>query len=96
MPESSDALHQHFLRVAYQSGHILGNTLNKSPDPVAPTNLGWQQETPYTARNPIYTMSPIISMNLPERVMCHCKRDHKIPCKCYMHGQICMVLCKCY
>ena len=38
MPPSSDAMHHHFLRVAYQSGHIWGNTHNKSPDPVPPTN----------------------------------------------------------
>ena len=73
MPPSSDALHQHFLRVAYQSGHVWGNTLNKSPDPVSPTNWGWQQETPDTAPTPVYTTIPIISMNLPELVMCHCK-----------------------
>ena len=41
MPPSSDALHQHFLRVAYQSGHVWGNTLDKSPDPMSPTNWGW-------------------------------------------------------
>ena len=38
MPPSSDALHQQFLRVTYQSGHVWGNTSNKSPDPVSPTN----------------------------------------------------------
>ena len=41
MPPSRDALHQHFLGVAYQSGHVWGYTLNKSPDPVSPKNLGW-------------------------------------------------------
>ena len=95
MPPSSDALHQHFLRVAYRSGHVWDNTLNKSPDPVSPTNWGWQQDTPDTAPTPVYTTIPIISMNLPEVVMCHCKKDCKIPCKCCMHGQTCMVLCKC-
>ena len=41
MPPSSDALHQHFLRVTYLSGHVWGNALNKSPDPVSPTNWRW-------------------------------------------------------
>ena len=95
MPPSSDVLHQHFLRVAYQSGHVWGNTLNKSPDPVSPTNWGWQQDTPDTAPTPVSTTIPIISMNFPELVMCHCKKDCKIPCKCCMHGRTCMVLCKC-
>ena len=27
--------------------------------------------------------------------MCHCERDCKLPCKCCMHGQTCIVLCKC-
>ena len=48
-------MHQHVLRVAYQSGHVWGNTLNKSPDPVPLTNWGWQKETPDTAPTPVYT-----------------------------------------
>ena len=95
MPPSSDALYQHFIRVAYQSGHVWDNTLNKSPDPVSLTNWGWQQETPYTVPTQVYATIPIISVNLPECVMCHCKKDCKTHCKCYMHGQTCMVLCKC-
>ena len=95
MSPSSDALHQHFLRVAYQSGHVWGNTPNKSPDPVLTTNWGWQKEMHDTASTPVYTTIPIILMNMPERVMCHCKTDCKSPCKCCMHGQTCMVLCKC-
>ena len=71
MPPSSDALHQHFLREAYQC---------------ATNELGMAER---------YTTIPIISMNLPQLVMCHCKRDCEIPCKCYMHGQTSMVLCKC-
>ena len=43
MPPSTDALHQHFRRVAYQSGHVWINTIYKYPDPVSPTNWGWQQ-----------------------------------------------------
>ena len=42
MPPSSYALHQHFLRVAYQSGQcVWGNTLNKYPGIVSPTNWRW-------------------------------------------------------
>ena len=44
MLPSSDALHQLFFGEAYQSGNLWGNTLNKSPDPVPPTNWGWQKE----------------------------------------------------
>ena len=95
MPPSSDALHQHFIRVAYQNRHAWGNTLNKSPDRLSLTNWGWQHETPDTAPTLVYTTIPIISMNFPERVMCHCKKDCTISCKCCMHGQTCMALCKC-
>ena len=58
--------------------------VDKSPDPVSPTNLGWQQKKTDTAPTPVYTRIPIISINLPELVMCHCKRDCIIPCKCFM------------
>eukprot|EP00745_Piridium_sociabile_P029609 TRINITY_DN48831_c1_g1_i4.p2 TRINITY_DN48831_c1_g1~~TRINITY_DN48831_c1_g1_i4.p2 ORF type:complete len:222 (-),score=27.38 TRINITY_DN48831_c1_g1_i4:119-784(-) len=95
MPPSSDALHQHFLRVAYQSGHVWGNTLNKAPAPVSPTEWGWQQESPDSAPTPVYTTIPIISRNLPELVSCQCKTDCKAPCRCCMHGQPCMILCTC-
>ena len=40
---------------------------------------------------------PIIATNLPDFVICHCKRDCtvKIFCNCCMHGQPCMALFKC-
>ena len=49
IPPSSDALHQHFLRVAYQSGHVWGNILDRAPAPVSPTEWGWQQDSPDSA-----------------------------------------------
>ena len=63
MPQSSNALHQPFLRVTYQSGNIWGNAHKKSPDPVPPTNWGRQKETPDTAPTQVYTTVSIISMN---------------------------------
>ena len=94
-PPSSHALHQHFLRVAYQSGDVWGNALNKTPAPTSPTDWGWRQESPDSVPTPVYTTLPIISRNLPELVSCQCKRDCKAPCSCCMHEQPCMVLCTC-
>ena len=68
-------MHQHFLRVAYQSGYIWGNTHKKFPDPVPPTDWGWQKVTLDTAPTPVYTTISIILMNLHKLVMCHCKRE---------------------
>lgn len=86
MPPSSDALHQHILRAAHQSGHVWGNMTNKAPDPVSPTEWGWQQESPDSAPTPVYTTIHTISRKLPELVVCQCKGDCKAPCSCCMHG----------
>ena len=38
MSQNIDALHQKILSDAYHSGHIWGNILNTSPDPLSPIN----------------------------------------------------------
>ena len=95
IPPSSDALHQYFLRVAYQSGHVWGNALNKSPTPVSPTDWGWQHESPDSVPTQDFTTLPIISKNMPEIVGCHCKNEYRAPCSCRKYRQPCMVLCTC-
>ena len=50
----------------------------------------WQQESPYSTPTPIYTKILIIAMNL------HGFFSHvTVPCKCCMHGQPSMAICKC-
>ena len=95
MPPGSDALHQHLLRVAYQSGHIWGNKFEKAPVPVSVTDWGWQQDTPNSTPTPVYTSISTISKNIPELVSCSCKRVCKPPCTCKMHGEPCMLMCTC-
>ena len=95
MPPGSDALNQHLLRVAYQSGHVWGNMLIKAVDPVPVKDWGWQQDSPESAPSPVFTIIPIISKNIPELVICNCKTVCKPPCICKMHAQPCMVVCPC-
>ena len=61
MPPGSDALHQHLLRVAYQSGYVWGNMLIKVSEPVPLNDWIWQQDTPNSAPLPLYTAKPILS-----------------------------------
>ena len=95
IPPSSDALYQHFLRVAYQSGHLWGNALNKSRSPASPIDWGWHQESSDSILTPVFTTLPIISKNMPELVSCQCKHECRAPCSCRKFGQACMVLCAC-
>ena len=46
IPYGSDALHQHLLRVAYQSGHVWGNMLAQTTETVPVTAWGWESESP--------------------------------------------------
>ena len=56
MPPSGDALNQQFLRVAYHSGNVWDNYLDKFQDPVSPTSSGWQQESLYSMSTLDHTM----------------------------------------
>ena len=95
MPPGSDAFHQHLLRVAYQSGHVWGNMLNKDAGPLPVTDWGWQSESPDVAPTPVYRTIQILSKKMPELASCQCKTPCKPPCSCCMHGQPCMLLCTC-
>ena len=95
MPPGSDALHQHLLRVAYQSGHVWGNMMNKASEPVAIEDWGWKQDTPTSPPYPVFITISTISKKLPELVSCNCKTACKPPCSCCMHGQPCLQQCPC-
>ena len=95
MPPGSDALHQHLLRASYQSGHIWGNMLTKSAEPVPLKEWGWELESPDKAPTPVYRTIQMISRKMPELVSCHCNTPCKVPCSCCMYGQPCMLLCTC-
>ena len=95
MPPGSNALHQHLLRVAYQSGYVWGNMLMKVSEPVSVVEWGWQQDTPSSAPTPKYTTIPILSNKIPELVSCKCKAACKLPCTCKTNGKPCMLMCTC-
>jgi len=73
--------------------------LERSPEPVSPTDWGWSQETPESVPRPRYVTKPAISRDLPELTVCHCKTACKTackpPCKCCVQKQPCMSLCGC-
>ena len=95
IPPGSDALNQHLLRVAYQGGHVWGNMMEKSAQPVTVTEWGWQQVSHDVAPTPLYTTIPTLSNKIPELVTCGCSTLCKPPCTCCVHGQPCMLTCKC-
>ena len=95
MPPGSDALYQHLLRVAYQSGHVWGNMMIKASESVDIKHWGWTQDTPTSSPYPVFITISIISNKLPELVSCNCKTTCKPPCTCTMHGQPCMQQCPC-
>ena len=95
MPPGSDALHQHLLRVAYQSGHVWGNMLINTTEPVPVIGWGWDSEALDLPPIPVYRTIPVLSKKIPELVSCQCKSPCKAPCSCCTHGQPCMLLCKC-
>ncbi|KAG7160798.1 hypothetical protein Hamer_G025792 [Homarus americanus] len=96
MPPSSDALHQHIRRATYQSGQVWGNSLQKDPQPVSPTEWGWEQETLDTVPVPVYITIPTISRKIPELSICCCSSECKPPCTCCMNEQPCTTLCGCH
>ena len=69
--------------------------LVKDPAQVAPSQWGWQQDSPDSPPTPVYNTTPTISRDLPELAICQCKTDCKPPCKCCTQRQPCMPLCGC-
>ena len=95
MPPGSDTLHQHLLLVTYQSGHVLGNIMNKASRPVAIEDWGWKQDTPTSPPYPVFITISTISKKQPELVSCKCKTACKPPYTCCMLGQPCLQQCSC-
>ena len=95
MPPGSDALHQHLLRVAYQSGHVWGNMRINTAEPVPVIGWGWVSEALDLPPIPVYRTIQVLSRKIPELVSCQCKSPCKAPCSCCTHRQPCKLLCKC-
>ena len=94
MPPTSDALYQHTLRAAHQSGNIWSFMNQSIYDEKDYAEWGYTR----TGGNPqpMYTTKPIISKDLPVLAMCGCESGRCTgKCKCKKLSQSCTPLCKC-
>ena len=96
IPPTSAALFEHAKRVAYQAGHIWGQSLILSPDIPSPAEWGWIKG--YSNQwEPFWSSSSQASVSCQELLKCGCNPDKgcRGRCKCQKAEMLCTALCRC-
>ena len=94
IPPTSDALHRHVLRAAYQGAFVWSQCLEKEPQLPSPSSWGWKKGEQYWQS--VWMTHSQAQDACYELIRCGCKKGCRDRCKCAAVHLQCTALCSCW